>query len=79
MSVGFRKLGSSVLDVLTKRRVPIGAKGFAGSVAAFQSRGSILALLVRLKCLTCSSARRYICVPGGRVQGRCTGTISMSS
>lgn len=79
VSVGFRKLQSSILDVVTKRDIPIGAKDFAGSVTAFRARSSMLALLVRLKCLTCSCSGGAIGVPGGRIETRCIDDISISS
>lgn len=78
MGGSFSNLGDTVIRVVSNTRARIGAAAFRGSVIAFEGGGSIVALLVRLKCLTCSRGQRVTCVPGRRVHVRFVGTIRSS-
>lgn len=66
---------TTVVSVVSKGRVGIEAAAFRGSVMSFGGGSSILALLVRLKCLTFGRGGRVTCVPGRRLHGRLVSTI----
>lgn len=75
VGLSFSKLGATVVRVLSNKRVGIGANDFVGSAIDFGGGSSILACLIRLKCLKFSRGGDYTFVPGRRVQRRLAATI----